>query len=98
MVSPVSAAAFLTCLAVQCSGPSADKAMIKITERRKSLGFIIQVGNIREFLVLPWRIFLGQSTDAPHPIENYLFLALVPTVASAFAADVEIGSSRMRAS
>jgi hypothetical protein len=33
--------------------PKADKAMIKITERRKSLGFMIQVGIIREFLILP---------------------------------------------
>jgi hypothetical protein len=33
--------------------PKADKATIKITERRKSLGFMIQVRLIREFFISP---------------------------------------------
>ena len=44
-------ASFLS-LATPDEMPKADKATIKITERRKSLGFMIEVRLMREFFIL----------------------------------------------
>src|SRR5260370_1590711 len=79
-------ASFLS-LATPDEMPKADKATIKITERRKSFRLHDTSSAYQRIFHLAIADFLVQSTDALHSMKISLFLAFLLTVASAFAAD-----------